>query len=152
MIAIDPGAQGGVAFYDGGITAATRVVKMPSTDREIMELLRPAQGSLPQDIYIENLVKFAGRNMPSSAMATYAGNWGFIKGAATAFGHRIILVNPKAWQKSLSLGEPKSHASKTAWKNHLKNRAEQLFPHIKVTLATADALLILEAARRGFLG
>lgn len=125
---------------------------MPATDREICAELTMAAGEADPTCYLEDLVKFAGRNMPSSAMATYAANWGFIKGAATYQGRRLVLVPPKAWQKALGLGGSKSHASKTAWKNHLKQRAEQLFPKLKVTLATADALLIYEAARRGLLG
>ncbi len=84
-------------------------------------------------------------------MAIYAGNWGFIRGVLTALGYRIVLVGPKAWQKALSLGTA-TGMSKTEWKNKLKNRAEQLYPGIKVTLTTADALLILEAARRGLIG
>lgn len=37
---------------------------------------------------------------------------------------------------------------KTAWKNKLKAEAQRLFPSIKVTLKTADALLIYEYAKK----
>jgi NAD(P)-dependent dehydrogenase (short-subunit alcohol dehydrogenase family) len=37
--------------------------------------------------------------------------------------------------------------TKTAWKNKLKARAQQLYPHLKVTLGTADALLLPETGR-----
>lgn len=121
---------------------------MPKTDREIKELLGEAGG---ETAYLEDLVKFTGKNMPSSSMAVYASNWGFLKGVLTAFDCRIVLVPPKKWQAALGLGTAKG-MSKTQWKNKLKQRAEQLYPHIKVTLATADALLIAEAARQGKLG
>lgn len=151
MIAIDPGSAGGIAStIDLGPGESVHVVKMPATDREIFGALLPH----PSDTliaYLEELVKYTGRNMPSSSMATYASNWGFIKGVLTALGYRIVIVPPKKWQKALGLGSAKPHANKTAWKNHLKNRAEQLFPNIKVTLATADALLMYEAARQGLL-
>lgn len=152
IIAIDPGASGGIASMRVNINA----VKMPGTKREIMDILNnPADdlfiGGRPV-AYLEELVKYTGRNMPSSAMAIYAGNHGFIEGVLTAVGYRIVIVPPKAWQKALGLGSAKECSSKTVWKNKLKNRAEQLFPQIKVTLATADALLILEAAKRGLLG
>ncbi len=150
MIVIDPGAQGGIVST-GERDDHVIAMSMPKTEGDIINILNP--GFSPSaTVYLEDLVKFAGRNMPSSAMATYAGNWGFLKGAAMAFGYRVVLVPPKAWQKALGLGGSKSHANKTAWKNHLKQRAEQLFPKIKVTLATADALLIYEAARRGLIG
>jgi hypothetical protein len=149
VIAIDPGASGGIASVEGHLTVA---IKMPDTDREIVDLFEPVVPKVTRTAYLEDLVKFTGRNMPSSSMATYAGNWGFIRGVLTAFGYRIVVVHPKTWQKALGLGSAKDCASKTVWKNKLKNRAEQLFPDIKVTLATADALLILEAARRGLIG
>lgn len=123
---------------------------MPKTDREILQALTPMDG---EDIvaYLEDLVKYTGRNMPSSAMATYASNWGIIKGILTALRYRIVLVPPKKWQAALGLGS-RGPMTTTEWKNKLKQRAEQLYPQIKVTLATADALLILEAAKQGKLG
>lgn len=149
-VAVDPGANGGIAAVNAtGVIFNTR---MPRTDRDISDLFKLMLPNCDGVAYLEDIVKFAGRNMPSSSMATYAGNWGFIRGILTALGYRIVLVPPKKWQKALGLGDAKSHGSKTAWKNHLKNRAEQLFPNVTVTLANADALLILEAARRGLLG
>lgn len=147
LIAIDPGVAGGIAYClrDGECNA----FKMPPTDREIADWL---DNDIERVAYLEALVKFAGTNMPSSAMAAYAGNQRFVAGVLTSLRYKIIEVPPQKWQKALGLGNRKSHASKTAWKNHLKQRAEQLFPEIKVTLATADALLILEAAKRGLLG
>jgi hypothetical protein len=44
------------------------------------------------------------------------------------------------------LGLGVSDGNKTIWKNKLKTRAQQLYPGIKVTLANADALLILRYA------
>jgi hypothetical protein len=38
--------------------------------------------------------------------------------------------------------------STTQWKNKLRERTQQLYPNVgKITLATSDALLILEYAR-----
>lgn len=127
-------------------------MKMPATDREILGLLEALPNHDHQRVgYLETLVKYAGTNMPSSAMAVYASNWGTIKGMMTALHYRIIIVPPKSWQRILGLGSAQG-MSRTEWKNKLKQMAEQLYPHLKVTLATADALLMLEAARRGQLG
>jgi len=49
-------------------------------------------------------------------------------------------VRPQVWQKGLS-GLKGLVSSKR--KGALKNHAKRLFPKLKVTLATADALLIL---------
>jgi len=56
----------------------------------------------------------------------------------------------KAQQKQQAMGIPpkkKSH-TKTMHKNNLKAKAQQLFPHLTVTLTIADALLIAEHCRR----
>lgn len=159
ILAIDPGASGGFAAYSmvnpHDLLERFSSIAMPKTGREIVSALTPGLGFVPETdapvAYLEDLVKYTGRNMPSSSMATYAGNWGFLKGALIALNYRIVIVPPKTWQKALGLGTAKG-MSKTEWKTKLKNRAEQLFPGVKVTLATADALLILEAARRGLLG
>lgn len=132
---------------------AFRVISMPKTKREISDFIKSCQNNQPYGkvAYFEELVKYTGRNMPSSSMAVYASNHGFIEGVLTALDFRIVIVPPKAWQKALGLGTAKD-LTKTQWKNKLKDRAQQLFPQASVTLATADALLICEAARRGLLG
>ena len=43
---------------------------------------------------------------------------------------------------------PSKTESKTEWKNRLKGMAQQLYPDLKVTLATADALLIATYCKR----
>lgn len=56
-------------------------------------------------------------------------------------------VTPQTWMKTYMLKKDKGE-SNTSWKNRLKTRAQQLFPHEKVTLATADAFLIAEYCRK----
>lgn len=147
-VAIDPGTAGGIVA--GHLDGSFVVSPMPKTDREITDFL--IGDLLAENVaYLEDLVKYAGTNMPSSAMAVYASSWGFLKGVLTTNKYRIVLVPPKKWQAALGLGRA-TGLSKTQWKNKLKQRAEQLFPQIKVTLATADALLIYEAAKRGLIG
>ena len=118
---------------------------MPATEGDLLALLRQKRNEGAYTAYIENLVKFAGTNMPSSAMAVYASSWGFCKGVLMALGYSVILVNPKDWQKKLSLGSAKG-MTKPEWKNKLKGEAQRFYPDHAVTLATADALLILRAA------
>lgn len=149
MICIDPGQAGGLAWEIRGGAAA---MKMPESDRELLGLLEALPNHTEQRVgYIETLVKYAGTDMPSSSMAVYACNYGKVIGMMTALHYRIMIVPPKAWQKFLGLGSA-TGLTRTQWKNKLKQMAEQLYPRLKVTLATADALLILEAARRGGLG
>ena len=60
-------------------------------------------------------------------------------------------VTPQKWQKefSNSLGKSRDY-DKREWKNRLKGLAQQMFPAEKVTLKTADALLLAEYGRRVF--
>jgi hypothetical protein len=141
ILSIDPGANGGFAFRnEKGVVSE----KLPETEGDINLMVEMFSVAGAGVCYIEDLVRYAGTNMPSSAMAVYASNWGFLKGILMAHGWRIILVKPQKWQKALSLGV--SDGNKTAWKGKLKNMAQQLYPGIKVTLANADALLILRYA------
>lgn len=139
LIAIDPGAKGGYAAI---INDQLHTGNLPETEGDFVELFRDLA---PDELFLEDLVKFAGTNMPSSSMATYASNWGFIKGVAQAMGCRIRLVRPQEWIKALGFGSSRG-IPKTEWKNKLKGRAQQLYPQEKVTLQNSDALLILEFA------
>lgn len=142
ILAIDPGANGGFAFRnDKGVVSD----KLPATEGDINLLVEMFSVSGVGVCYLEDLVKYAGTRMPGSAMAVYASNWGFLKGVLMARGWRIVLVRPQKWQKALGLGSSVG-GEKTAWKNKLKAQAQQLYPGVKVTLANADALLILRYA------
>lgn len=145
MIAIDPGANGGLAGRntDGSVWSC----RMPATEGDLLSLLKQKRTEGATAVHLENIVKFAGTNMPSSAMAVYASSWGFCKGVLMALGYSVILVNPKEWQKKLSLGVA-TGLSKTEWKNKLKAEAQRIYPDQDVTLATADALLMLRAAEK----
>jgi hypothetical protein len=141
LLAIDPGANGGFAFRnEKGVVSD----KLPPTEGDILLLVEMFSVAGPGVCYLEDLVKYAGTNMPGSAMAVYAASWGYLKGVLMAKGWRVILVKPQKWQKALGLGAP--NGGKTVWKNKLKGEAQRLFPGAKVTLANADALLILRYA------
>lgn len=149
LCGIDPGQSGGFAWKWPGCKAVA--MKMPATDGDIIKLLRhiiggpPSQSPAPCTFYLENLLKFAGGKRPESAIAVYASNWGSLKGMIQFSNCPLHLVMGKSWQKALSLGA-KGERSTTQWKNHLKAHAQRVFPHLDVTLATADALCILHYA------
>lgn len=141
IIAIDPGVGGGIAYEDGGTVQA---VPMPSTLGDMAALIR-ILASDSATFWLEELPKFGGR-MSASSMGVMFRNYGRIEGLIIAAQCRIEYIPPKKWQKVLGLGDKASHGDR--WKAHLKGRAQALFPRLDVTLKTADALLILEAARK----
>lgn len=151
-IGIDPGVSGGIAWDSGQLAAG---IPMPETDSDITEVL--TQLILGGDnrnvtFIIEDVPKYVGTNVPGSSVFPLAFNCGLIRGVALALKVPIILVKPHDWQKHFRLGTKKSAGSKTAWKNKLKAEAQRRFPHLKVTLKTADSLLILAFARESLLG
>ena len=150
LIAIDPGASGGVAVRWFGKTDCW---PMPETQGDVLERLREIKtvAGLEGDelvCVLEEVSGFAGKAQPGSAMFRFGEHFGFIKGAAQALGIRLVLVRPQVWQKRLGLGTASSCASKSEWKNKLKAEAQRRFPQLNVTLKTADALLLLEHAVR----
>lgn len=152
IISIDPGSSGGIAVtnnFDGSYA-----MKMPDTEGDIVNELKMVRvrHSAPASVQhefvacVEEVNGFIGKAQPGSAMFKFGRNFGFILGCLQTLGYRIELVRPQKWQKALGLGTSKG-MNKTEWKNKLKQRAQQLYPGIKVTLQTADALLLLEYAK-----
>jgi hypothetical protein len=149
IVAIDPGKSGGIAVLQGD--GKCYCIPMPETEKDVVVYIRDLVNiseSCGENIvvHLEKVGGFAGKAQPGSAMFTFGEGFGVLKGAILAFNIRLELVTPQNWQKALSLGTSKG-LTKTQWKNKLKARAQELYPNARVTLSTADALLILEYAR-----
>lgn len=153
IVAIDPGKNGGIAWKCGDLSGCE---PMPETEGDVVAVIRRiightfkhGQATIPAShtvFYLEDLVKHMGAGIPGSAMAVYASNWGFIKGCVQYSGAPLHLVNPSTWARSLGLGTSKG-MSKREWKAKLKGHAQRLYPHLEITLKTADALLLLTYA------
>jgi hypothetical protein len=143
-IAIDPGVSGGIAWNkDGQIGTCP----MPAAQPELVEFFcLLIAGTVNQVAWIEDVPKFVGKMIPSSTTAVLFFNVGYVEGVLAAKGVRIVRVRPHDWQKHFRLGTKKDCSGTTEWKNKLKSEAIRRFPSQKVTLATADALLILDYA------
>ena len=147
IVAIDPGVNGGLALLDrdGVVT----VQKMPGTDIDVVSFLVEVSNTAKEvDCYLEEPPLYAGRNIPGSAIGKLMWNTGVLYGAAVCLGWKMHRIRPAIWQKAHTCGT-KGELSSTVWKNKLKARAAELFPTVDVTLWNADALLILDAAKRG---
>jgi len=148
LVAIDPGLSGGIAVSVLGVAGCR---PMPTTEGDILALLRGIKVSSDKSgvatvCMMEATSGYVGRAQPASSAYRFGENGGFLKGVVQTLGMRLELVRPQVWQKSFGLGTASACASKTVWKNKLKAEAQRRFPHLEVTLKTADALLILEWA------
>lgn len=146
IVAIDPGVSGGLAIRDAG--GQIELLAMPESLPDLCGLLRFWKVG-DATLYIEEVPKFVGRNIPSSTTAVLFQNVGRIEGIAAALGYSLHRVGPKVWQEPLGLGGKKSCANSSEWKRKLKAKAEELYPTLDVTLKTSDALLILHYALGG---
>jgi len=148
-IAIDPGVNGGIA-WDGA--ALPSCMGMPSSDTEIAEEIHNLADILCSirdnlKFIIEDVPKFVGKALPGSTIFPLAFNCGLVRGIAVSLQMPIILVRPQDWQKHFRLGTKADTSGTTEWKNKLKAEAQRRYPHLKVTLKTADALLMLAYAQ-----
>lgn len=160
IVAIDPGANGGLAFWrrwpDGEeqITCAP----MPSTRVDIVQLIDDVMNMEFKNtlFVVEDVPKFiAGMATSPSAMAKLHQNFGFLLGAINAHVYarsspkgntcKLVLVKPAEWQRRVNAGHKKDWGQR--WKAHLKEIACDLFYDLAkqrlVTYKTADALLML---------
>lgn len=146
-IACDPGASGGFAWTDG---ETTECAPMPPTDVDVCELLAHLSTKAKEiDIYLEEPPAFAGKLIPSSASFKLGQNHGVILGTSICSGFKLHRVRPQAWMKAHPVGT-KGDRTTSQWKGALRARAKELYPDVDgITLKTADALLILDAAVRG---
>jgi hypothetical protein len=148
VIAIDPGASGGIAWMTGS-EAIIGIVKMPETEGDIINLFRSIVTPRHDPVaFVERVGGFiAGRPAPGSRMFNFGRNYGFILGVLGALSIAVEPVEAHEWQKEMKVGK-KGDQTPTKWKNKLKARAQQLYPELDITLSTADALLILDYGRR----
>lgn len=138
ILGVDPGKLGGIAWWNG---EEMTVKKMPATETDISVSLRFGCAFA----YIEKVN--AGPKMSSGAAFKFGWGYGGLRMALIVHGVPYEEVLPRTWMKHYGMMKSRGE-SQTEWKNRLKGKAQQLFPDLKVTLATADALLICEYGRR----
>ena len=142
VLGIDPGASGGIACWSHD--EPIRAWAMPATEGDQIELIRGLIGPGGAVAFVEQVGGFTGKGQPGSAMFKFGRSFGFTLGVLQTLDVRVELVLPQKWQKPLGLGTASSCASRSEWKAKLRACAQRLHPKLKPTLATADAILILE--------
>jgi len=142
-IGIDPGMGGGIAFIPDNNPAKAWVFKMPDTLADVWEVINEWNLSIDDCDSIHACLEKV-HSMPGQGVASsfkFGQGFGHLEMALTGSSIPFSYVTPQKWQKELQCltgGD----------KNVSKARAQQLFPHLKITHAIADALLIAEYCRR----
>tara|TARA_R110000744_G_scaffold195512_1_gene314586 strand:+ start:36894 stop:37448 length:555 start_codon:yes stop_codon:yes gene_type:complete len=148
---IDPGLGGGIAFWKNKETVSA--VKMPQTNKELwdyFEFLKQTYG--PYIVFLERVSAWksdkdtGGKSFGIDKMLN---NYNSMIALIEANNIPLVEVSPITWQKQLELHFPAEKKKldpskyKQFRKNKYKRKAAELFPTIKPTLRTADALCVL---------
>ena len=136
VMSIDPGKNGGIGVNQFGFE---QVVAMPDT---ALDCVRHVQKFQPGVCYIEKVNGYGGNDSGTgSSMFNFGHGRGVLVGALLALGWELIEVPSQRWQPWLNIGKCGGD------KNKLTAEAMKRHPGVKITLATADAWLILDYAK-----
>jgi hypothetical protein len=144
-LGIDPGVSGGIAAIDED-GAVVFVMKMPEHDEDVWRAIRGAKiGRGKVYAMLERVMPYAqaGRTMGATSAFTFGEGIGRLRMALVASRITFECVVAVKWQNALNCRTGGD-------KNVTKNYAQRLFSHLKVTHATADALLLAMYCRAEF--
>ena len=139
LLAIDPGAGGGIAWLD-----EDRIVQaeaMPEGMTGVVDWLREHRAGITHAVMEKVGTYMPGNSGP--AAATFARHVGHLEAALYCMGFSTTQVTPQKWMKALGTWPKDKQARKKAIKEEMARR----YPHLRVTLKTADALGILTWAQ-----
>ena len=143
IVAIDPGKSGGVAVvhYDNSHILSSVLYNCPDSTKDMANIIRSVENSCIIDdkklsIVIEHVWSFP-TDARSSAFK-FGTNYGMWLGILATNNITPIKVSPFKWMQEFA---PLPKIKKER-KQMLKQIAQEMFPDIRVTLNTADAILI----------
>ena len=145
-IGIDPGASGGIAVIHNG---KIKAYKCPKSSEDMAILFQMCMGSTSA-ANIKLLMERVWARPTNAVRAafSYGVNYGQWLGIAATHEVQMNTVIPVSWIKYV--GCPKA-LKRDVRKRWLKQKASDLYPSIKrVTLATADAILITHYAEKEY--
>lgn len=137
-IAIDPGKNGGIAFSIGDEPVGA--VRMPATMTDLHAALLEisAKGTVVR-VLVENTGTYRPGNSGPGAVK-FARHCGHIEALVYALGLPCEQIPANRWMKSFLGTVPKAKKDR---KLKIKEKVQRLYPHLDVTLLTADALGLL---------
>jgi len=137
ILCIDPGASGGLAIFDTYNDVAAW--SMPEGMTAQIDAIRAASAENPNLTAVIEKVGFHRPGNSAVSTAKFARHCGHLEAALYSVGVPFEEVAPRVWMKALGA----LPADKTARKNAIKEQVARRFPHLDVTLKTADALGML---------
>lgn len=145
-LGVDPGTSGAIALVDG-LGRSRGWIRGDATDADLLAFLRAhwhgGGFAMLEEVGAKpRITEGGGRvSMGAKSAFTFGGSYRAMAMALLACGIPFERVLPRTWQtamRCLTKGDKKVS----------KQRAQELFPNVKVALWNADALLLAEYARR----
>lgn len=140
FLGVDPGASGGIGWIWEGGSGVTSFKNL--TEQEIMSAFRERRECFATYHWLATIERV--HSMPKQGVSSsfkFGASYGFLRGILHSLMIPFEEVAPQTWQKSLG-------CLSGGVKAVTKSKAQQLFPTLKLTHSTADAILIAEYARR----
>jgi hypothetical protein len=134
ILGIDPGVGGGLVLLED--TEPT-FVGLYVSEQDFIDNVRDLASEGIDAAFIEKVNAFPGQGVASTWK--FAQNYGFERGVVRTLKVPLHEVRPQVWQKGLGIPQVKE---KTKRKAALKDTAGRLFPQLRWTLKTCDAVLI----------
>ena len=146
FVGIDPGMNGGICFIKPELeNDYAKAIRCPKTAQEMaVALIAGLDGIAPSNVvlFVEHVWAFPGDGRVSAFRFGY--NYGLWKGITAANEIDLYNIPPKRWQGSLNVPDKTYGKDRKKW---LKEHAVSLFPNVKITFNTADAVLIANYAK-----
>lgn len=161
FLGLDPGLGGGLAAITLGGLVTT---KTPDTEKDLWEWIDAwncvcydgvkakifavieKQEPRPTKWFDKETKKWRQSVLKSTCLLY--GSYMSLRAMITAASITLLEdCPPKRWQTTLQISSRKKGESTWHWKSRLRQRAEQANPETKITMQTADAVLLAEYCR-----
>ena len=136
---VDPGKSGAIAMLDEDGVIET--IKFSETWPDVVAWIRERIGDDPCFAVVEKVNAMPKQGVTS--MFKFGESYGMIQGLLISLHVPFERVVPLVWQREMK-------CQTKGKKNVTKQRAQELYPKLKITHAIADAVLIATFAERFF--
>jgi len=134
---IDPGKSGSISVIWSDGEPYMVSCNLDQTEADIAGWL--FQFDSPTSLAVIEKVHSMPKQGVTSSFS-FGQSYGFLRGVLTALKIPFVEISPQKWQKAMGCLTKGN-------KNVTKQAAQQRWPHLKITHANADSLLIAEYAR-----
>lgn len=140
IVGIDPGRSGALAVMSSD-QEIKEIYPMPEDEILVVELLRDICSRVDQ-VFIEDIPKFAGENRSAAFMAVLYGNFKLVCGAVRMHGGpELVELPPLKWMNVIIPTRQRSR-DRVERKRQLLDVAKLAWPGHRWTMQTCDAALI----------